>query len=358
MNISLAFTRLFFALLSIFFMTTYMVSLPEETLGWNIFIGVSLGVIFSLILIGFDTIFRKFNLRAFNIAIIGLLIGYLMGLALILIFGAILDMSAISVHLKPKTIEILKIALFLFGTYTGTIMTLRASDELYVSIPFVKFAPTAQKKRDLIIDTSVLSDARIIDLASTGLLDHQLVIPRFLVKDLYVQMETGEEVSRNTARRALSTLKKLEELSDLDLRYNDTDFPEVKETHSKLIRLARLVDANIMTSQISRVEGETIEGVRFVNMNALSTALKPLMQAGETITIRIQRYGKEHKQGVGYLEDGAMVVVNGGGDYIGQDIEAQVLSVKHTSSGRMIFCNAIEGDYPHAPEDFAPDDEV
>ena len=265
-----------------------------------------------------------------------------MGLALVLIFDAILEISRISIVLQPQTLEIIKIALFLFGTYLGTIMTLRASDELYVSIPFVKFSPTTEKKKDLIIDSSVLADARIIDVSTTGLLDHQLVIPRFIIKELYALAEIGDEFSKAKARRCLEVIKKLEAIPELELRFNDTDFPDVKEPQGKLIRLARLLDANLLTADISRIQMASIEGIRVVNIHTLSNALKPLMQAGEFIKIKVQRYGKEPRQGVGYLDDGTMVVVNGGGNYIGETIDAKVLSVKHTTSGRMIFCNAID----------------
>ncbi|MBF8262582.1 MAG: yacL [Parachlamydiales bacterium] len=323
----------------------------------NLLMGVGLGSLLGFLLIGFDLLFKRFNLRSFNIAIIGLFIGFFMGEALVLIFRAVLDISAASIHLNSQILEIVKICLFLFGTYLGTIMTLRASDELYVSIPFVKFTPTAQKKKDLIIDSSVLADARIIDLASSGMIDHHLVLPRFLLKDLYAQSEASDEMLRNKAKRALEVVKKLEQLPGLEMRYNDTDFPEVKDFMSKLLRLARLLDGNILTADISRVQISAIEGVRIINIHALSNALKPLMQAGERIKIKIQRFGKEPRQGVGYLEDGTMVVVNGGGAFIGDTIDALVLSVKHTSSGRMIFCNAMdeEGDYhPHDDNDEQP----
>jgi uncharacterized protein YacL len=342
MNLSLVFLRILFVILSIFFMTTYMLSSQTGTPQMNALIGVGTGILFSLLLFGFDTLFKRFNLRSFNIGIIGIFIGYLMGQALVLVFDAILDISRISIVLQPQTLEIIKIALFLFGTYLGTLMTLRAADELYVSIPFIKFAPTAQKKRDLIIDSSVLSDARIIDASATGLLDHQLIIPRFIIKELYALSEIGDEMAKSKARRSLDVIKKLEAIPELDLRFNDTDFPEVKDTHGKLIRLARLLDANIMTADISRVQMSSIEGIRIINIHSLSNALKPLMQAGEYIKIKVQRYGKEPRQGVGYLDDGTMVVVNGGGNYIGEVIDAKVLSVKHTSSGRMIFCNACD----------------
>lgn len=342
MNISLAFMRIFFMILSIFFMTTFMLSSPAGSLTSNAIIGVVIGLVFGFLLIGFDTLFRRFNLRAFNVAIIGIFIGYLMGQALVIVFDAILDISSISITLQPQTLEIIKIALFLFGTYLGAIMTLRASDELYVSIPFVKFAPTIQKKKDLLIDQSVLADARIIDIATTGIFDHQLVIPRFIMKELYAQSETGDEISKVKSRRALEVIKKLEALPTLALRYNDTDFPEVKEMTSKLARLARLIDANILSADITRIQMASLDGVRVINLHTLSNSLKPLMQTGEFIKIKIQRYGKEPQQGVGYLEDGTMVVVNGGGKYLGETIECRVLSVKHTTAGRMIFCNALD----------------
>jgi uncharacterized protein YacL len=323
-------------------MMTYMLSGPAGMSAERALIGVILGALFGILLIGFDIAFRRFNLRSFNIAIVGIFIGYLMGQALVLVFDAVLTISKASIVIQPQPLEMIKIALFLFGTYLGTIMTLRSSDELYVSIPFVKFSPMREKKKDLIIDSSVLADTRIIDLAATGLFDHQLVIPRFVIKELYASSEIGDELAKTKAKRSLDVVKKLESIMDLEIRFNDTDFPDAKDTQNKLIRLARLLDGNLLTADINRIQIASIEGVRIINIHTLSNALKPLMQAGETIRIKIQRYGKEPRQGVGYLDDGTMVVVNGGGNYIGELIEAQVLSVKHTTSGRMIFCNASD----------------
>ena len=344
MNVSLAFLRVLFFILCVFFMTTFMVSSPTGAYHTNALIGIGMGCLLALLLFAFDTVFRRFNLRSFNIGIIGLFIGYLMGQALVLVFDAVLDISKVSIVLQPQVLEMIKISLFLFGTYLGTIMTLKASDELYVSIPFVKFAPTAQKKKDLILDSSVLSDARIIDLSATGMLDHLLIIPRFLIKEIYSLSEIGDEMGKAKAKKSLEVIKKLEAIESLDIRFNETDFPEVKDIHGKLIRLARLIDANILSADISRIQMSSIEGIRIINLHSLSNALKPLMQAGEFIKIKIQRYGKEPRQGVGYLDDGTMVVVNGGGKFIGELIDTQVLSVKHTSSGRMVFCNALDDD--------------
>jgi uncharacterized protein YacL len=256
------------------------------------------------------------------------------------VFNTVLDFGKLP--LSEETSTLIQTLIYLASCYVGMSMTAQASEELYVSIPFIKFKPTSHKKRDILVDSSILMDSRIIDLASSGLLDHHLVLPRFILKEFYAMAESGDETARSKARRCLDVFKKLENIPTLDLRYADTDFPEVKESMSKLIRLARLMDANVITADISRIQQSSIEGIQIINIHTLSNALKPLSHAGEYINIKIQRYGKEARQGVGYLEDGTMVVVNGGAEHIGDVIKAQVLSVKHTSSGRMIFCNATD----------------
>ena len=340
MTISTAFIRTFFMILSLIFMITYVVTAHHPASIWIYAWGTLLGLTVGGLLIGIDILFKSFNLRAFNIAVVGLFFGYLMALALILILNAILDIAR--VHPDHRLIEIVKIFIFLFGTYLGVIMTLRASDEIYVSIPFVKFTPTTQQTKDIILDLSALADARIIDLAGSGLLDKRLVLPRFLLKELHQLEDDRDEYTASKAKRSLDVIKKLEVLPELNLRYQDTDFPDVKEITAKVLRLARLLDSDVLSADINRVQMAQVEGVRVINIYVLSNALKPLMQKGEVLNIKIQRHGKEELQGVGYLEDGTMVVVNGGGDYIGETITASVLSVKHTSSGRMIFCNVAD----------------
>jgi len=342
MNLTHAFIRIFFFVLSIFFVTTYMVTGPQGRSLMNFAIGIASGSALGLALIGFDLLFKRFNLRAFNIAVLGLIFGYFMGLALVMILNVVLEISSASIHLDTKSLEIIKIGLFLFGIYLGTLMTLRASDELYISVPFVKFSQSANKKRDLVIDQSALADARIIDLAASGLVDNQLIIPRFLLKELYSQSEASDELLRTKAKRALEIVKKLEVIPDLCLRFNDTDFPEIKDPVAKIIRFARFLDAAVLTATISKIQMAAIEGVRFINIHTLSTALKPLMQPGEKIKIKIQHVGKEPRQGVGYLDDGSMVVVNGGGDRIGEVVEAHVISVRPGPAGRMTFCKIKE----------------
>ncbi|WP_068468433.1 PIN/TRAM domain-containing protein [Candidatus Protochlamydia phocaeensis] len=339
MSISLSFMRVLFLIICILFSVSFTTQNFEG--GFNLInaiVGLLGGLAIAGFLIGSDFAFKRFNLRSFNTAILGLFFGYLMAQAILFIFEGIIGLEASSVPLFMP----IRFFVYLFCAYLGMVMTARAAEEIHVSIPFIEFKAVSHKKKDILVDVSVLMDPRIIDLASSGLLDHHLILPRFAIKELYAQAESGDEAGKAKARRSLEVIKKLESLPSLDLRYVDTDFAEIKDPMTKLIRLARFMDTNIITSDINRIQQSSIEGVRIINIHMLSNALKPITQAGETINIKIQRYGKEARQGVGYLDDGTMVVVNGGAEFIGETIKAHVLSVKHTSSGRMIFCNASE----------------
>jgi uncharacterized protein YacL len=341
MNISITFVRVLFVLLSVLIATIYAVTISSE--GFtpaHFIIGIVSGSAFGVAIISIDLLYNKFSLRSWNTAIVGLFCGYLLGQAILLILTTAFD--ALSLQLSIPAFSLIKIAVLLCTTYLGLITTAHAAEEVYVSIPFVKFKPTNFKKKDLLIDPSAFMDTRVIDLAISGLLDHQLVIPRFLIKEFNENLEAPDESTKFKARRSLDTMKKLENIPTLELRYTDTDFPELKDTMSKLIRLARVMDANIITADMNRIQQASVEGVRMVNLHHLANALKPLTQTGEYINIKIQRYGKDPRQGVGYLDDGTMVVVNGGAEFIGETIKAQVLSVKHTTSGRMIFCNTAD----------------
>ena len=347
---NLSFIQLLFSAICILFSVTFTTHYFEGGFNWiNAAVGFIGGFILSGILVGLDSVIKRFNLRSFNTALLGLFFGYLMGQTILFSLSAIAGWETTQLRLCPFAFWF-----FFFSSYMGISLTLHAAEELRVSIPFIEFKQMSHKKKDILVDLSILADPRIIDLASTGLLDHHLIMPRFAVKELYTQAETGDDMVKAKARRSLELIKKLESMSSLELRYVDTDFPEIKDPMAKLIHLARFMDTHIITSDINRIQQASIEGVRIINIHMLSNALKPITQAGESINIKIQRYGKEARQGVGYLEDGTMVVVNGGAEFIGETIKAYVLSVKHTSSGRMIFCNAAEEGGLLSDQDYQP----
>lgn len=348
MNLSLI--QLLFSVVSILFSVTFTTHYFDGGVNWiNASVGIVGGLILSGILAALDFVFKRFHLRSFNTAILGLFFGYLMAQAILFSLDGITGWETSSASLMP-----LRFLVFLVCGYIGMNMTLQAAEEIRVSLPFIEFKQMSHKKKDILVDLSILADPRMIDLATTGLLDHHLIMPRFAVKELYAQAEMGDDMVKAKARRSLELIKKLESMPSLELRYVDTDFPEIKDPMMKLIRLARFMDTHIITSDINRIQQSSIEGVRIINIHMLSNALKPITQAGESINIKIQRYGKEARQGVGYLEDGTMVVVNGGAEFIGETIKAYVLSVKHTSSGRMIFCNAAEEGGLLTDQDYQP----
>lgn len=340
MNISSVFSRAVFSILSLLFFTTFAMTTYSYGTGVNATIGAMSGLLFCLILFTSDYLFKNVSLKIMNTTALGLLFGFVLSQAVILAFTGLIDLASIAV--SSESIALIKGAISLFSLYFGVTLTFRASEEIYVSIPFIKLKPSVQKKKDFLLDISILTDSRMIDLISSGILDNHLVLPRFVMKQIYEMAESEVESQKGKARRALEIIKKMEELPTLELRFNETDFPEVKDLQAKLIRLARLVDANLLTADMSQIEQSSIEGVRIINIHSLAKALKPLTQTGEFIQIKVQRYGKEARQGIGYLDDGTMVVINGGAEYIGETIKVQVLSVKHTSSGRMIFCNAMD----------------
>ncbi len=339
MNLSFAFVRLFFLILSILFATAFAVSSEEVVSFWTFAWGASLGIIVASLLIGFEFLLKRYPLRLFNTVTLGLFFGFLLSVALLMIFDAIV--KTMPTHFSPEIISLLRIFLILFGSYLGVIATLRSSEEIVLSIPFVKFTSTTQNIKDILLDVSVLHDGRIIDLAMTGLFDRRWVLPRFVLKELFSQEESEDQFLQIKARRALETVHKLENLKDLRLRFHETDFPEATDSHDKVMRLARLMDADLLTADLLHTNSSSNEGIRIVSLPTLMRPLKPVAGRGEFLKITIQRRGKDEHQGIGYLEDGSMVVVNGAAEFIGQTIRAYILSVKQTPTGRLIFCNAL-----------------
>ncbi len=322
----------------------------------NMVLGFSGGIIFAFAIIGLDFFLKQVNLRMLNGVILGLIIGYFLGEALMLVLNAALNLDAVSKG--NELLSFVRGIVFLLSIYMGMTTVAKSADEIYLSIPFVRLKPSNQNKKDILVDSSALLDPRIVDLAVSGLLDHHLIVPRFLVKELNSLIETSDEGAKIRVKKGLETLKKLESIPTLGLKYSDTDFTELKDSMSKLIRLARVMDADIITADVSRVQQALIEGIRFINIHILANALKPLTQTGEFLTIKILRYGKEPGQGVGYLDDGTMVVVNGGAEFINETIRSQVISVKNNPTGRMIFCNAMEDHLNGLAESKSPHSEL
>ena len=198
--------------------------------------------------------------------------------------------------------------------------------------------------RKFVPDPSALEDGRIIDLARAGLFDGQLVVPSFLPQELRAQSESGDELSRAKAKKALEALRRLESIPNFTLQFKDTPLVDAGDLSEKLSVTAKRLHATLLTN-----EAHLGEQGPYLAVDTIASALRPAIPKGEVLSIKIQRLGKEAKQGIGYLEDGTMVVVNGGGDFLGRTIRTQVLSQKYSSTGKIVFCNVREDEDERVP---------
>lgn len=345
------FARSTFTLISLVFFGSLTTGVMPEHSPLLTFLAGGLGGVFFMSLLFLSARLFNFSIRNFNSMALGLLFGWFFGHTLLL---SLSELAAfLDIPLTTHFMAAIQGMVYIASCYMGVILTIQASNELQICLPFFKFDTTDRKKKDILLDPALLSDPRLFDLAKSGLLDQHLIIPGFALNELNDNTECDEE-GKNKTQTALDTLKKLKDLDGLNCRLDTYDFIEPLETYVKLVRLARKLNANILTADISKIQQSEIDGPKVININLLSQALKPLTSAGEFILIKIQRYGKEPRQGVGYLDDGTMVVVNGGAAYIGKTIKVVVLSIKPTTSGRMIFCNTLDEECPYQSEGSIP----
>lgn len=322
-------SRLMLSFISFFFFAVFLFD-PLN-------IGLSLLGIASatLVLLGFilatEWLIKKISLKAFTFISLGLFLGLFVGEALLLFSLRYFPLAFLS---SPLSQGVFCIA----TSFVGLRIAQLAAKEFFLE-------DTSHRKafsRKLLVELSALIDPRLIDLASTGLFDGQLIVPAFIVKDLQMQLESLDESLKAKGRKGLENLKKLESMPHLHLSIVNTVPVEAEEYASKWVKLGKQLEAVLLTSDAGRFQNLPIEELKVINIHTLAHILKPLNSTGDLLQIKIQRYGKEPRQGVGYLEDGTMVVVNGGGEHIGETVKCFILSIKHTSTGRMIFCNVAE----------------
>jgi uncharacterized protein YacL len=204
------------------------------------------------------------------------------------------------------------------------------------------FRSAGPARRYKILDTSVIIDGRIADVCETGFVDGALVIPQFVLKELQLVADSSDSMKRNRGRRGLDILQKIQKMSGVEVIISDLDFPEVREVDLKLIELARSLDGKIVTNDFNLNKVAQLRGVQVLNVNELANSLKPVVLPGEIMKVFILKEGKEYNQGVAYLDDGTMVVVDNARKMINKTIDIAVTSVLQTTAGKMIFGRFIE----------------
>jgi len=266
----------------------------------------------------------------------GLIVGLLAALLLIGVAGA-----AVPAPSRPLGAVLAGLILAYLGAAAGAAQGRR----LWKGPDGGSSAP-GEPSRAKILDTSVIIDGRVADICEAGFLEGPLVLPQFVLKELQQIADSSDPLKRNRGRRGLDVLHRIQQMPDLDIQIVDTDFPRVREVDAKLVLLAKEMPAKVMTNDFNLNKVAELQGVRVLNINELANAVKPIVLPGEEMSVFVLKEGKEYGQGVGYLDDGTMVVVDHARDRIGSNVSVSVTSVLQTTAGRMIFTKLREESEP------------
>lgn len=307
----------------------YMVSslFPDvaRSTGVTVIIGALLGAFLVLI----DLLLKGFSLRALS----GLTFGLFMGI----LASHFITISPLFDGGDAQVVYISRLCVFIGVTYLSTVIALRGRDEFNLVIPYVKFEPQNVEIPLIILDTSALVDGRVVKLAKARLLSDALAIPKFVVDELHELSDSDAAEEQNRGNRGLKTIRDLREIEHLDFRIVDSELNREVNRDEKVIFVVSTLKGRLFTTSESLLQKAKLSGIAYVDALSLGKALAHDVEVGETLAVKIVKLGKEDGQGVGYLEDGSMVVVNHSADLIGSNILAEVESIIPTSGGRMVF---------------------
>ena len=292
-------------------------------------IGVLIGGLAAVVIIFAEAGMRKVSVRGLSSSVFGLILGLIMA-------KLVTDAFSLS-PLSADQLSLVRVTLTMIFCYLGMVIGLRGKDEFNVIIPYVRLRRQDQSEAITLLDTSVIIDGRILDIFKTRFLESKVVIPKFVLRELQQIADSTDPIKRQRGRRGLEILHTIQKESGFDITFNEEDFPETKEVDTKLVKLAKLIEAKILTVDFNLNRVASLQGIKVLNINELANALKPVVFPGEQMQVKLIKEGKEHNQAIGYLDDGTMVIVEEGRRLIGQEIKVLVTSVLQTQSGRMIF---------------------
>ncbi|MEX0818754.1 MAG: PIN domain-containing protein [Pirellulaceae bacterium] len=264
--------------------------------------------------------------------------GILIGLFLTLVVGFIIEPVMTQFQIAQYTYSVRLVVGIMF-CYFCISMLVQTRDDFRFIIPYVEFSKEVKGVKPYLLDTSVVIDGRIADLVETGVFDNTLVMPRFILSELQAIADSSDKMRRSRGRRGLDILNRLRTGGVVELSIHDRETPEMvgQPVDMKLVLLAKHLSGKVVTGDYNLNKVAKIHGVSVINLNDVANSLKPVYLPGEHLDVRIVKPGEEQGQGVGYLDDGTMIVVEGGRDYVNQNVRIAVTSVLQTSAGRMIF---------------------
>ncbi len=333
----------FILLVTVSILSAANITLPGFTHLW--WLPVVLALVLAGATLSVDLATPNKKISAIAGIFLGVLAGMLGTLAISYLMDLLLQVWVDEGALKDLAWVLITIKLMIGITlcYLGITTVLQTQDDFRLVIPYVEFAKQIRGPRPLLLDSSALIDARIVDLSQTGIVQTPLLVPRFVVGELQVLADSSERLKRAKGRRGLDIIARLQRLPGIDITIDETLVPG-KAVDQMLIELARRLPATIVTTDSGLNRVASIQGVQVLNLNDVANALKPALIPGEQLSIRLIKRGEQPGQGVGYLEDGTMVVAEDGGQRIGDQVTLTVTSTLQTSAGRLIFGRMVEAD--------------
>jgi uncharacterized protein YacL len=304
-------------------------------LPWLAFGGI---ILLALTVISLDMLVGRKQLDTVSAVYLGLIVGLFLTYVMRLAFSSVL----------PEKMPLTQWASLVLGMilcYICISFLLQTKDDFRFIIPYVEFVKEIKGLKPYVLDTSVVIDGRIADVVETKILDNQLIMPRFVIAELQAIADSSDKLRRGRGRRGLDILNRLSNNTEVDFKVYDRELPEFagQPVDQKLVLLAKYLQGKVVTNDYNLNKVARLHGVGVINLNDLANALKPIVLPGEALEVRIVKHGEEAGQGVGYLDDGTMIVVEGGREYINKNVKIAVTSVLQTSAGRMIFgrCDSV-----------------
>lgn len=293
--------------------------------------GVMIGFGFAGFMVALDEMLKGFSLRAFSSATFGLLLGTAV--------AWMVDRSQLFIYVEEEPVLwLIRLSLFSGFGYIGMVLAMRSNKEDFsLIIPYVRFVRQDEAENILILDTSVIIDGRIADLLEANFLEGMVVVPRFVLRELQQVADSTDPVKRDRGRRGLDVLSRLQRNRKIEVKIHEGDISTETDVDGKLLRLARSLKGKMITNDYNLSRIAEVQSVDYLNLNELIKVLKPVILPGDMLNLRIVREGKDKDQGVGYLNDGTMVVVNNGNELIGQQVDVEVVNLLQTGAGVIVF---------------------
>lgn len=309
-------------------------------------ISAAIGGLIGVLIVSIDIFFKQYTVRN----ILAVILGLALGLLTHKLFMTVVAYA----HFSTEVARNFGIATAIIFSYLGIITILRGQDEFSLMIPFVHLDSKGPSEEMILLDTSVIIDGRIADIANTHFLSSKLILPRFVLKELQLIADSSDPLKRARGRRGLDVLNAIQSNPNITVKIHELDFPEFNTVDAKLVKMGQVLQAKVFTNDYNLNKVAELQGVKVLNINDLANALKPVVMPGEEMEIKILKEGKEHEQGVAYLDDGTMVVVDNGKRRLGHTVKVTITSVLQTQAGRMIFAKLSDDNGHHSERGAEP----